>query len=60
MANTIEMNVVATDEAPRSDHGRGEKVRFELNFMVMMLGVGRTKEANDAYIRLRDLANELD
>jgi hypothetical protein len=58
MANTIEMNVVATDEAP--DQTIGEKIRFELNFMVMMLTVGRTKEANDAYIRLRDLANELD
>jgi hypothetical protein len=58
MANTIEMNVVATDEAP--DQTIGEKVRFELDFMVLMMGVGRTKEANDAYIRLRDLANELD
>ena len=58
MANTIEMNVVATVEAP--DQTIGEKVRFELNFMIMMLTVGRTKESNDAYIRLRDLANELD
>lgn len=58
MANTIEMNVVATDEAP--DQTIGEKVRFELDFMVLMMRAARTKEANDAYIRLRALANELD
>jgi hypothetical protein len=58
MANTVEMNVVATDEAP--DQTIGEQIRFQLDFMVLMLNVGRTKEATEAYSKLQKLIEDLD
>jgi hypothetical protein len=58
MANTVEMHVVATDEAP--DQTIGEQIRFQLTFMVLMLNVGRTKEATEAYSKLHNLIEDLD
>jgi hypothetical protein len=58
MANTVEMHVVATDEAP--DQTIGEQIRFQLTFMVLMLELGRTKEATEAYSKLHNLIEDLD
>ena len=58
MTDSIEMTVVATDEAP--DPTMQERIRFQLDFMVMMLNVGREKEANEAYINLHKLIEDLD
>jgi hypothetical protein len=58
MANTVEMHVVATDEAP--DQTIGEQIRFQLDFMVLMLNIGRTKEATEAYSKLLNLIEDLD
>jgi hypothetical protein len=52
------MNIVATDEAP--DQTIGEQIRFQLDFMVLMLNVGRTKEATEAYSKLHNLIEDLD
>ena len=57
MNNSIEMTVTATDEAP--DPTMQERMRFQLDFMVMMLQVGRDKEASEACGRLYNLINEL-
>ena len=58
MANTVEMHVVATDEAP--DQTIGEQIRFQLDFIVLMINVGRTKEATEAYSKLHNLIEDLD
>jgi hypothetical protein len=58
MANTVEMHVVATDEAP--DQTIGEQIRFQLDFMALMLNIGRTKEATEAYSKLLNLIEDLD
>ena len=58
MANTVEMHIVATDEA--QDQTIGEQIRFQLTFMVLMLNVGRTKEATEAYSKLHKLIEDLD
>jgi hypothetical protein len=47
---TQEFTVIATDEAP--DQSTGNRLRFRLEFMVMMLQVGRTEEAARAYDQL--------
>ena len=52
------MYVVATDEAP--DQTIGQQIRFQLDFMVLMLNVGRTKEATEAYSKLHNLIEDLD
>jgi hypothetical protein len=58
MANTVEMHVVATDEAP--DQTITEQMRFHLDFMVMMLMAGRTEEASRALANLREAINKVD
>ena len=58
MANTVEMHIVATDEAP--DQTIGEQIRFQLAFMALMLNIGRTKEATEAYSKLLNLIEDLD
>lgn len=58
MTQSIEMTVTATDEAP--DQTMQERIRFQLDFMVMMLNVGRNKEANEAYVNLTKLVEDLD
>lgn len=57
MNNSIEMTVIATDEAP--DQNMQERMRFQLDFMVMMLQVGRDKEASEACGRLYKLIDEV-
>ena len=57
MTDSIEMTVVATDEAP--DQTVQDRLRFQLDFMLMMLNVGREKEANEAIGRLYKLIDEV-
>lgn len=54
---TIEMTVIATDEAP--DQSKAERVKFQLEFMQMMLMVGRVQMAEDALSKCFDLLNEM-
>jgi hypothetical protein len=54
----IEMTVFATDEAPIQT--LGEKIRFQLDFMMLMLLVGRTEEAQSAMGHLRELVNQIE
>lgn len=58
MTDSIEMTVVATDEAP--DPTMQERIRFQLDFMVTMLNVGREKEANETIGRLYKLIDEVE
>ena len=58
MTNSIEMTVIATDEAP--EQTMQERLRFQLDFMLMMLNAGRDKEANEACGRLYKLIDELE
>ena len=50
MTNQIEMNVIAADEAP--EQSTGNRLKFKLEFMVMMLNVGRNEEAAKTYEQL--------
>ena len=50
MTNQIEMNVIAADEAP--EQSTGNRLKFKLEFMVMMLNVGRNEEAAKIYEQL--------
>lgn len=47
---TQEFTVIATDEAP--DQSTGNRLRFRLEFMMMMLQAGRREEAARAYDQL--------
>ena len=57
MTNQIEMNVVATDEAPQKT--KAERAVFQLQFMQMMLMAGRVDEANEALTKCHRLLLEL-
>ena len=46
----VEMTVVAADEAP--EQSTGNRLKFKLEFMVMMINVGRTEEAAKVYDQL--------
>ena len=50
MTNQVEMNVIAADEAP--EQSTGNRLKFKLEFMVMMLNVGRNEEAAKIYEQL--------
>ena len=50
MTNKIEMTVVAADEAP--EQTLGNKLKFKLEFMFMMLHAGRNEEAAKVYDQL--------
>ena len=50
MTDQIEMNVIAADEAP--EQSTGNRLKFKLEFMVMMLNVGRNEEAAKIYDQL--------
>ena len=58
MTNSIEMTVTAIDTPP--EQTMQERLRFQLDFMLMMLNVGRHEEANEACGRLHKLIDELD
>jgi hypothetical protein len=47
---TIETTVVAADKAPVQS--TGNRLKFKLEFMFMMLAAGRDKEAAEAYNQL--------
>ena len=46
----VEMTVVAADEAPNQT--LGNRLKFKLEFMFMMIAAGRDKEAAKAYDQL--------
>jgi hypothetical protein len=50
MTNKVEMTVVAADEAP--EQTLGNKLKFKLEFMFMMLHAGRNDEAAKMYDQL--------
>ena len=50
MTNKIEMTVVAADEAP--EQTLGNRLKFKLEFMFMMLHAGRNEEAAKMYDQL--------
>ena len=50
MTNQIEMTIEALDEAPIQS--TGNRLKFKLEFMVMMLNVGREAEASNMYEQL--------
>jgi len=47
---TAEMTVIAADEAPVQS--TGNRLKFKLEFMFMMLAAGRDKEAAEVYDQL--------
>jgi hypothetical protein len=47
---TVEMTVTAADEAPKQS--TGNRLKFKLEFMFMMLTAGRDREAAEAYNQL--------
>ena len=50
MTNQIEMTVTEIDEAP--EQSTGNRLKFKLEFMMMMLHCGRTEEAGKMYDQL--------
>lgn len=50
MTNQIEMTVTEIDEAP--EQSTGNRLKFKLEFMFMMLNVGRNEEAAKMYDQL--------
>jgi len=50
MTNKVEMTVVAADEAP--EQTLGNRLKFKLEFMFMMLHAGRNEEAAKVYDQL--------
>jgi hypothetical protein len=50
MTNKVEMTVVAADEAPQQT--LGNRLKFKLEFMFMMLHAGRNEEAAKVYDQL--------
>lgn len=50
MTNQIEMTIEALDEAPIQS--TGNRLKFKLEFMVMMLNVGRNEKASEMYDQL--------
>ena len=46
----VEMTVYAADEAPVQS--TGNRLKFKLEFMFMLLGAGRNDEAAEAYNQL--------
>jgi len=50
MTNQIEMTVTEIDEAP--EQSLGNRLKFKLEFMFMMLNVGRNEEAAKMYDQL--------
>lgn len=47
---TVEMTVIAADEAPVQS--TGNRLKFKLEFMFTMLAAGRDKEAAEIYDQL--------
>ena len=46
----VEMTVIAADEAP--EQSTGNRLKFKLEFMIMMLHAGRNDEAAKMYDQL--------
>ena len=54
----IEITAIAADEAPVQPIAA--RIRFRLEFALLMLGVGRVDEAGAAFERVFELLDELD
>ena len=50
MTNRVEMTVTEVDEAP--EQSTGNRLKFKLDFMLMMVSVGRDAEASNMYEKL--------
>ena len=50
MTSKVEMTVIEADEAP--EQSTGNRLKFKLEFMMMMLNVGRNEEAARMYDQL--------
>lgn len=50
MTSKVEMDVIEVDMAP--EQSTGNRLKFKLEFMVMMLNVGREAEASNLYEQL--------
>jgi len=50
MTNQVEMTVTEVDEAP--EQSTGNRLKFKLEFMFMMLHAGRNEEAGKMYDQL--------
>ena len=47
---TFETTIYAADEAPVQS--TGNRLKFKLEFMIMLIGAGRDKEAAEVYVQL--------
>ena len=54
----IETTAIAADEAPVQPIA--DRIRFRLEFALLMVSVGRTEEAGAAFERVFELIDELD
>ena len=54
----IETTVIAADEAPVQP--MAERLRFRLQFALLMLSAGRIEEAGQAFDRVFELIEQLD
>ena len=54
----IEITAIAADEAPVQPIAN--RLRFRLQFALLMVSVGRTEEARAAFERVFELIDELD
>ena len=50
MTNRVEFDVIEAEEAPVQS--TGNRLKFKLEFMLMMLNAGRTEEAAKVYDQL--------
>ena len=57
-----DVSTIAADVAATGDHGPtpAGRIRFKLEFAILMLSCGRTDEAQSAFARVFDLVDQLD
>ena len=57
MTNRVEMTVTEVDEAPKQS--TGNRLKFKLDFMLMMVSAGRDAEASNMYEKLMEEFDKL-
>lgn len=57
MTNRVEMTVTEVDEAPKQS--TGNRLKFKLDFMLMMVSAGRDAEASNIYEKLMEEFDKL-
>ena len=55
---TVEMNVTKVDTPPEKP--LGERIKFKLEFALLMLNVGRTEMAGDVLEQVFELIEQID